>query len=112
METLTHVDEQGRARMVDVGDKPNTKRRALAQAMVTMQPKTLSMICSGTMPKGDVLACARIAGIMGAKQTHALIPMCHPLPIDQVRVDIQPQGREQLCIQAEVRCTYHTGVEM
>ena len=70
------------------------------------------MICSGTMPKGDVLACARIAGIMGAKQTHALIPMCHPLPIDQVRVDIQPQGREQLCIQAEVRCTYHTGVEM
>ena len=56
METLTHVDEQGRARMVDVGDKPNTKRRALAQAMVTMQPKTLSMICSGTMPKGDVLA--------------------------------------------------------
>ena len=58
------------------------------------------------------MACARIAGIMGAKQTHALIPMCHPLPIDQVRVDIQPQGREQLCIQAEVRCTYHTGVEM
>ena len=87
METLTHVDERGRARMVDVGDKPNTKRRALAQAMVTMQPKTLSMICSGAMPKGDVLACARIAGIMGAKQTHALIPMCHPLPIDQVRGD-------------------------
>ena len=113
METLTHVDEQGRARMVDVGDKPNTKRRALAQAVVTMQPKTLSMIAAGTMPKGDVLACARIAGIMGAKQTHALIPMCHPLPL--TGIDITFHLSDQPCmveIRAAVTCTGVTGVEM
>ena len=113
MAELTHFNEQGRARMVDVGDKPNTKRRALAQAMVTMQPKTLSMICSGTMPKGDVLACARIAGIMGAKQTHALIPMCHPLPL--TGIDITFALSDSPCmveIQAAVTCTGVTGVEM
>lgn len=112
MEKLTHVDEKGRARMVDVGEKADTKRRAVAQAVVTMRPETLEMICAGEMPKGDVFACARIAGIMAAKRTHELIPMCHPLPLDSVQVDLAPLGQNQVRIEAAVKCTYHTGVEM
>lgn len=112
MEKLTHVDEKGRARMVDVGEKADTKRRAVAQAVVTMRPETLAMICAGEMPKGDVFACARIAGIMAAKRTHELIPMCHPLPLDSVQVDLAPLGPSQVRIEAAVKCTYHTGVEM
>ena len=79
---LTHVDENGAARMVDVGDKQVTKRVAQAQAVITMRAETMQQIIQGTMPKGDVFACARIAGIMAAKRTSDLIPMCHPLPID------------------------------
>lgn len=112
MEKLTHVDEKGRARMVDVGEKADTRRRAVAQAVVTMRPETLAMICAGEMPKGDVFACARIAGIMAAKRTHELIPMCHPLPLDSVQVDLAPLGPSQVRIEAAVKCTYHTGVEM
>ncbi len=112
MEKLTHIDEKGQARMVDVGAKADTKRLARAQAILTMQPETLAMITAGDMPKGDVFACARIAGIMGAKRTHELIPMCHPLPLDSVRVELSPLGKNQVRIQSEVRCTYHTGVEM
>ncbi len=112
MDKLTHVDEQGRARMVDVGDKPDTKRRAVAQAVVTMKPDTLAMIAAGRMPKGDVFACARIAGIMAAKRTSDLIPMCHPLPLDSVQVELTPEGSDKVRIVAEVTCIYHTGVEM
>ena len=112
MKELTHIDEKGNARMVDVGAKADTKRTAIAQAVVTMQPETLKKITGSAMPKGDVLACARIAGIMAAKRTHELIPMCHPLPIDSVKVDITVQNERQLRIESRVSCTYHTGVEM
>ncbi|MEA5059917.1 MAG: cyclic pyranopterin monophosphate synthase MoaC [Candidatus Pelethousia sp.] len=112
MEKLTHVDEKGQARMVDVGAKADTKRRAVAQAIVSMNPETLSMITAGDMPKGDVLACARIAGIMAAKRTWELIPMCHPLPLDAVRVELFPFAPDKIRIEAEVSCNYHTGVEM
>ena len=112
MGELTHFNEQGRARMVDVTEKAVTHRRAAAAGEIRVSPETMVHIKNGTLKKGDVLAVAQVAGIQAAKHNWELIPMCHPLPIDQVRVDIQPQGREQLCIQAEVRCTYHTGVEM
>lgn len=112
MEKLTHVDERGQARMVDVGAKADTKRRAVAQAEIAMRPETLAMIIQGGMPKGDVLGCARIAGIMAAKRTSELIPMCHPLPLDAVRVELMPRGENRIHIEAEVACTYHTGVEM
>ena len=112
VDKLTHVDEKGRARMVDVGDKPDTKRRAVAQAVVTMKPETLRLICSGKMPKGDVFACARIAGIMAAKRTHELIPMCHPLPLDSVTVELTALEPDRVRIEATVSCFWHTGVEM
>lgn len=112
MEKLTHVDERGRARMVDVGAKADTKRRAVAQAVITMRPETLAMISQGEIAKGDVFGCARIAGIMAAKRTSELIPMCHPLPLDAVAVELSPQGENQVRIQAEAACAYHTGVEM
>ena len=78
---LTHLDETGAARMVDVGEKAVTRRTACAQSVITMKPETLRMICEDRAPKGDVFACARIAGIMAAKKTSELIPMCHPIPI-------------------------------
>ena len=112
MDKLTHVDEKGRARMVDVGAKPDTKRRAVAQAVVIMKPETLNMITAGQMPKGDVFACARIAGIMAAKRTPDLIPMCHPLPLDSVSVELTPEGENRVLVIATVSCIYHTGVEM
>ena len=112
MEKLTHVDEKGQARMVDVGAKADSKRLAVAQAVIKMKPSTLSMITAGEMPKGDVLACARIAGIMAAKRTSELIPMCHPLPIDSVSVELTPDGPDTVRVEAKVSCTYHTGVEM
>ncbi len=112
MEKLTHVDENGRARMVDVGAKADTKRRARAQAVIRMRPDTLAMIAAGEIPKGDVFACARIAGIMAAKRTSELIPLCHPLPLDSVRVELTPLEPDAVRIEAEVSCTYHTGVEM
>ena len=109
---LTHLDEKGAARMVDVGDKSFTKRTARAQAVVTMQPETLELIASGSIKKGDVFSCARIAGIMAAKRTWELIPMCHPLPLEKITVDIDPISDTQVKIVAQVSCTYKTGVEM
>jgi cyclic pyranopterin phosphate synthase len=109
---LTHLNQNGQARMVDVGEKPNTRREALAQAVVTMKRETLSLICSGGAPKGDVLAAARIAGIMAAKQTSSLIPLCHPLPLDAVEVEAFPRGETRIYLRARVCCTWHTGVEM
>lgn len=109
---LTHIDENGAARMVDVGDKAFTKRTAKAQAVVTMLPETLELIKEGKVKKGDVFSCARIAGIMAAKRTHELIPMCHPLPLEKITVELEPISDTEVKIVATVSCTYKTGVEM
>src|SRR5690349_17668520 len=90
MSELTHLDSEGRARMVDVGDKAETAREAIARGAVTMQPATLRLIVAGEVPKGDVLAVARIAGIMAAKRTHEIIPLRHPLLLSAIAVDLQP----------------------
>jgi len=108
---LTHIDAKGQARMVDVGDKAATQRRAVAEARVVMAPETLALATSGTAAKGDVMATARIAGIMAAKRTADLIPLCHPLALTSVTVAIDPEA-EALRITAEARTTGPTGVEM
>ncbi len=111
--TLSHLDEQGRARMVDVSAKADTVRVATARGHVRMQPSTLALVLSGDVPKGDVIAVARIAGIMAAKRTGDLIPMCHPLPITGVTVDIAAdQAASALEIEATARIVGKTGVEM
>lgn len=110
--SLTHIDDNGAARMVDVGEKEVTRRSASAQAVVSMQPQTLSLILSGGMPKGDVFACARIAGIMAAKRTWELIPMCHPLPIEGIEMEITPISDTDVRIVSTLRCTHKTGIEM
>lgn len=109
---LTHIDEQGRARMVDVGAKEVTERVAVASATVVMKPMTLRRIKEGNVAKGEVFAVARVAGIMAAKRTHELIPLCHPLPVDVAAIDFRPAGRGRLEIQATVRVSGKTGVEM
>ena len=110
--SLTHIDDNGAARMVDVGEKEVTRRSASAQAVVSMQPETLSLILSGGMPKGDVFACARNAGIMAAKRTWELIPMCHPLPIEGIEMEITPISDTDVRIVSTLRCTHKTGIEM
>lgn len=112
MSGLTHFDAQGRAVMVDVGAKPETDRAATARARVVMQPATLALIREGSARKGDVLGTARLAGIMAAKRTADLIPLCHPLPITAVTVDLAPSGENTVEIEATVRTTGRTGVEM
>lgn len=113
MKKLSHVDSHGHARMVDVGDKAVTLREAVATGTVRMPPAVLRLIMSGQTPKGDVLAVARIAGIMAAKKTPELIPLCHPLPIASVRVDFLPQEEHgTLAIEARVTVEGKTGVEM
>lgn len=109
---LSHVDERGAARMVDVSAKDDTEREAVAEAYVVMKPETLALIQEGGLPKGDVLAVARVAGIMAAKRTHELIPMCHPLAITGVVVDLSPRGTDRLRIEARVKTSGKTGVEM
>jgi cyclic pyranopterin phosphate synthase len=110
---LTHLDARGRARMVDVGAKDVTEREALASARVTLKPATLELIQDGKMPKGDVFAAARLAGILGAKATPRLIPLCHPLPLTSVSVEFKTRRRparvEVLC---RVKTRARTGVEM
>lgn len=112
MSGFTHFDAAGHAVMVDVGGKPQTDRAATARARVVMQPDTLRMIVQGAAKKGDVLGVARLAGIMGAKRTADLIPLCHPLPISAVAVDLAPDGEDAVAITATVRTTGRTGVEM
>ncbi|MBK7219123.1 MAG: cyclic pyranopterin monophosphate synthase MoaC [Candidatus Promineofilum sp.] len=110
---LTHLDEAGRARMVDVGAKDVTERVAVARGRVTMHPATLRLIVAGNMPKGDVLAVAQIAGVMAAKRTSELIPLCHPLLLNQVVVTCTPNAAEScIDIEATVRVSGKTGVEM
>jgi cyclic pyranopterin phosphate synthase len=109
---LTHFDAAGHAAMVDVSGKPETTREATACARVVMQPATLRMIVDGSAKKGDVFGVARLAGIMGAKRTSDLIPLCHPLPISAVTVDLAADGADGVAITATVRTTGRTGVEM
>ena len=110
---LSHLNAQGEAQMVDVSGKTATVREAIAQAQVKMQPQTLAAIVSGNTPKGDVLGTARIAGIMAAKQTAQLIPLCHPLPLHQVEVHLTADpDLPGFCIQARVKTLAETGVEM
>jgi cyclic pyranopterin phosphate synthase len=110
---LTHLDEKGAARMVDVSGKAITERTAVAEGFVAMAPATLALVTSGTAKKGDVMATARIAGIMAAKRTHELIPLCHPLALSKVTVDIEPQNDPcGIAIRATVKVSGQTGVEM
>lgn len=113
MSKLSHLDEKGQARMVDVSEKSVTARSAVAQGFVTMQPDTLALLQSGEAKKGDVLATARIAGIMAAKKTHELIPLCHPLAITKVTVAFEQQSSPAgIHVTAEVKVSGQTGVEM
>lgn len=110
---LTHVDRAGRPRMVDVGAKADTAREALAKGSVYMAPETLALVTSGQAAKGDVLTTAQLAGIMAAKRTHELIPLCHPLPLTAIEVSLAPdEARSAVDITAAVRATAKTGVEM
>ncbi|WP_439527495.1 cyclic pyranopterin monophosphate synthase MoaC [Pannonibacter sp.] len=110
---LTHLDASGTANMVDVADKAVTRREALVQGGVRMAPETLQLILDGNAKKGDVIGTARLAGIMAAKRTHELIPLCHPLLITKVTVDIEPDpALPGLIVTASVRVTGQTGVEM
>jgi cyclic pyranopterin phosphate synthase len=111
--TLTHVDESGRVQMVNVGEKPDTERVAVAKGEVRMRPETLRLIAEGSMPKGNVLTTAQIAGIMAAKHTPDLIPLCHPLQLTKVDVDFEvDEEQAYIEITATVRCRGKTGVEM
>jgi cyclic pyranopterin monophosphate synthase len=111
--TLTHLGRRGEARMVDVGDKAETERVAIAEGRVVMARKTLDAVLKGDAKKGDVLGVARIAGIMAAKRTHELIPLCHPLAISQVAVDLEPDpALPGISVRATVRVRGKTGVEM
>lgn len=110
--SLTHLDAAGRARMVDVGDKPATPRLARAEATIRLTRELRAMVLAGNLPKGDALAVARIAGIQAAKDTSRLIPLCHPLPLASVAVDFEPMGDDALLVRAEARTVAPTGVEM
>jgi cyclic pyranopterin monophosphate synthase len=113
MTRLSHLDEKGAARMVDVTDKPDTHRTALAEGFVAMAPETLALVEKGEAKKGDVLATARIAGIMAAKKTHELIPLCHPLAITKVAMELEPRAEPAgIRVAAEVKVAGPTGVEM
>jgi cyclic pyranopterin phosphate synthase len=110
---LTHLDENGAARMVDVIAKQETDREAVAEGRITMQPETLAMILENRIAKGDVFAVARVAGIMAAKRTPDLIPLCHPLNLSSANLDFEPEHeRHSILIRAKVRLNARTGVEM
>jgi cyclic pyranopterin phosphate synthase len=110
---LSHLDAQGRARMVDVGEKPVTERLCVARGVVRMAPETLRRIAEGRLPKGDVLATARLAGIQAAKRTDEWIPLCHSLPLDELHVELTPDAeRSRVVIEARAAAHARTGVEM
>lgn len=112
MTQLTHFDEQGASRMVDVSKKEDTDRVAVAHAKIIMKPETLQLIMDKKIQKGDVLEVARVAGIMASKQTFALIPMCHPLNLTSVKIDFTNNAVNEIDVLSEVRVTGKTGVEM
>lgn len=109
---LTHIDENGASRMVDVSGKKITERIAVAHAKITMKPETLRMIMNKKVVKGDVLGVARVAGIMAAKKTSGLIPMCHPLSLNSVKIDYEDNNQDSIEITSEVKISAKTGVEM
>jgi cyclic pyranopterin phosphate synthase len=110
---LTHIDQRGEARMVDVSDKGATDRIAVAEGRVLMRKETLDLVLEGNAMKGDVLGAARLAGIMAAKRTHGLIPLCHPLPLTKIEIEINPEhALPGFLVQATVKVTARTGVEM
>ncbi len=110
---LSHIDENGRARMVDVGAKPDTHRTAVARGEIILKPETVALIREGLMKKGDVLSVAQLAGIMGAKKTAELIPLCHPIPINQVAVDLElDESLPGVKITSVLKTTGKTGIEM
>ena len=110
---LTHIDQHGEARMVDVSEKGETERVAVAEGRVLMSKATLDLVLEGNAMKGDVLGAARLAGIMAAKRTHGLIPLCHPLPLTKIEIDINPEhALPGFLVQATVKVTAKTGVEM
>ena len=110
---LTHLDPRGQARMVDVSGKNATERVAVAEGKVVMRKETLDLVLAGNALKGDVLGAARLAGIMAAKRTHSLIPLCHPLPITKIEIEIDPEhSLPGFLVQATVKVTGQTGVEM
>jgi cyclic pyranopterin phosphate synthase len=110
---LTHISQRGEARMVDVSAKSMTERLAIAEGRVIMRKETLDVVIAGNAAKGDVLGAARLAGIMAAKRTHGLIPLCHPLPITKVEIEINPEhALPGFLVQATVKVTGQTGVEM
>ena len=112
-QSFSHIDAQGRATMVDVGGKENTRRTAVAQALVRMSAQTMQLLADKALPKGDALATARLAGIMAAKKTSELIPLCHPLALSFVDVDFEVnQPEATILVRAEARTTGPTGVEM
>ena len=112
MGELSHFDKAGASRMVDVSDKPVTRRTARAEALVLMQPETLRIITERRLSKGDVLEVARLAGIMASKRTADLIPLCHPVPLDRVELTFDFPGPDRVHIEALVSCEAKTGVEM
>ena len=109
---MTHLDAQGQANMVDVGAKAETRRTAEAAATLTMQKETLQRIKEASLKKGDALAAARIAGIMAAKRTFELIPLCHNIPIERAEISFADNGENELYIKASLACSYKTGIEM
>jgi len=112
-EELSHLDAKGRARMVDVGEKPISRRDCVARGEVQMAPETLARISEGSVPKGDVLATARLAGIQAAKRTHEWIPLCHSLPLDAVEIELTPDPEgSRVEIRARALAHWRTGVEM
>ncbi len=112
MPELTHLDESGHAHMVEVGDKAITRREAIAEGCITLSTDAFQAILDGTVPKGDVLAVARIAGIGAAKRTSDLVPLCHPIPLTGVKVELTPEAPATVRVRARVRCDWRTGVEM
>lgn len=112
MSEFTHLDKKGQAVMVDVGEKNVTSRTARARATLKMKESTLKALLTSELKKGDGLATARVAGIMGGKKTSELIPLCHNIPIESIRVDFENNGKDELYIITEAKCTYKTGIEM
>ena len=109
---LNHLDEDGNAHMVDISAKSVTHREAVASGRIVMQPETLKLIVAGDLPKGDVFAVSRIAGIMAAKHTSDLIPLCHPIPLSAIDIRIEADGDREIMIEARVKTTGQTGAEM
>ena len=109
---LNHLDEQGNAHMVDISGKSVTDREAVASGRIVMQPETLKLIAEGNLPKGDVFAVSRIAGIMAAKRTSDLIPLCHPIPLSAIDIRIEADGDREIIVEARVKTNGQTGAEM